>query len=196
MARIEGVPKASAPLMVRIGYFFTRRHIARLTGRQPEQMMEPLEMYAHIPTLFRAYGNLEQASAKLHHLHKRHKALAELKTSTLVHCEYCIDIGSQISRRWGLTDLELLALNDYRTSELFTDLDKLVLDYAVGLSRTPADVSEELFSELRGHFDEAQLVELTYIVALGNLRARFNIGLGIGSAGFSEGMVCALPSRR
>jgi hypothetical protein len=46
-------------------------------------MMAPLEMYAHIPGLFRAYGGLEQATAKLHHLDKRYKALAELKAAIL-----------------------------------------------------------------------------------------------------------------
>jgi 4-carboxymuconolactone decarboxylase len=45
---------------------------------------------------------------------------------------------------------------------------------------------------LREHFEEAQLVELTYVVALENLRGHFNLALGIGAAGFSEGMVCAV----
>jgi alkylhydroperoxidase family enzyme len=45
----------------------------------------------------------------------------------------------------------------------------------------------------RQHFDVPQMVELTHIVALENLRARFNLALDIGSARFSEGMVCALP---
>jgi len=49
------------------------------------------------------------------------------------------------------------------------------------------------FDALRSHFDVPQLVEMTHIIALENLRARFNLALGIGSAGFSEGMVCALP---
>jgi 4-carboxymuconolactone decarboxylase len=103
-------------------------------------------------------------------------------------------LGSQISRRWGLSDAELLALPSYRSSALFTDLDKLVLDYAVGTSRTPAEVSDALVARLRKHFDDAQLVELTHLIALENLRGRFNLALGIGAAGFSEGMVCAVPA--
>jgi alkylhydroperoxidase family enzyme len=105
-----------------------------------------------------------------------------------------IDLGSQVARRSGLSDEQLLALPAYRTSPHFTDLEKLVLDYAVGMSRTPAAVSDALFAELRRHFDDAQLVELTFGNALGNLRARFNAALGIGAAGFSEGMVCAVPA--
>jgi 4-carboxymuconolactone decarboxylase len=151
-------------------------------------------MYAHVPGLLRGFARLEQATARLHRVDKRLRALAELKAATLTHCEYCIDLGSQISRRWGLSDAELLALPSYRSSALFTDLDKLVLDYAVGTSRTPAEVSDALVARLRKHFDDAQLVELTHLIALENLRGRFNLALGIGAAGFSEGMVCAVPA--
>src|SRR5438132_4794266 len=117
-----------------------------------------------------------------------------MKAATLTNCEYCIDLGSQISRRWGLSDEELLALPSYQTSALFSDLDKLVLEYAVGMSRTPVEVSDELFAALREHFDDAQLVELTHVIALEHMRGRFNLALGIGAAGFSEGMVCAVPA--
>ncbi len=193
MARIAGVSSRDAGLGVKLVFFFTRRSIARLTGREPERMIEPLEMYAQVPGLLRGYGGLEQATAKLHRLDKRLKALAELKAATLTNCEYCIDLGSRIARRWGLSDEELLALPGYRASGLFTDLEKLVLDYAVGMSRTPVAVSDALFAKLREHFDDAQLVELTCLIALENLRGRFNLALGIDAAGFSEGMVCALP---
>jgi hypothetical protein len=69
-----------------------------------------------------------------------------------------------------------------------------VLDYAVGMSGTPGEVSDALFAEMRKHFDDAQLVELTHLIALENMRGRFNLALGIGAAGFSEGMLCAVPA--
>jgi len=194
MARIQGVSSAQGGLYIRIAYHFTRRSIAKLTGRKTERMIEPLEMYAHVPVLFKGYAKLEQATAKLHHIDKRLHALAELKAATLTHCEYCIDMGSAISRQWGLTDEELLALPAYQTSPLFSELDKLVLDYAVGVSRTPVDVPDQLFDKLRQHLDASQLVELTHHIALENMRGRFNLALGIGSAGFSDGMVCAVPA--
>jgi 4-carboxymuconolactone decarboxylase len=193
MARISGVPARQAGIYVKLAYYFTRRSLRRLTGRELAGMIEPIEMYAHVPGLLRGYAGLEQATAKLHRLDRRHRALAELKAATVVQCEYCIDMGSEVSRQWGLRDEELLALPSYRTSELFSELDKLVLDYATGMSRTPVEVTDELFASLRRHFDEAQLIELTHIVALENLRGRFNLGLGIGASGFSEGKVCAVP---
>jgi 4-carboxymuconolactone decarboxylase len=193
MTRIVGIPASKARPYVRLIYFFTRRSLAQLTGSQPEGIIEPLQMYAHVPSLLKGYAKLEQATAKLHGLDRRLHALAELKAATLTHCEYCIDMGSQVSRRWGLSDEELLALPAYRTSPRFSDLDKLVLDYAVAMSRTPVEVSDELVSKLRQHLADDQLVELTHHIALENMRGRFNLALGIGAAGFSEGMVCAVP---
>jgi alkylhydroperoxidase family enzyme len=197
MARIKGVAARDGGLRVRLAYLFTRRSIARLAGRQPDRMLEPLQMYAYVPGLLNAYGKLEQATARLHRLDQRISDLAELKAATLVSCEYCIDLGSQVARRRsGLTDEQLLALPRYRDSDLFTEAEKLVMDYAVAMSRTPTDVPDELFARLREHFDETQMVELTHIIALENLRGRFNLAFGIGAAGFSEGMVCALPDTR
>jgi AhpD family alkylhydroperoxidase len=194
MARIDGISAHAAGLYTRIAYFFTRRSIAQITGREPDDIIEPLKMYAHIPDLLRGYAGLEQATAKLHQLDKRTRYLAELKAATLTNCEYCIDLGSQAARRIGLRDDELLALPFYRTNPLFTDIEKLVMDYAVAMSRTPVDVPDELFATLKQYFNDAQIVELTHVIALENLRGRFNLALGIGAAGFSEGMVCAVPT--
>jgi AhpD family alkylhydroperoxidase len=139
------------------------------------------------------YGKIEQATAEQDRVDGRLKVLAGLKAATLTNCEFCVDLGSQVARLSGLSDEQLLALPRYRESGLFTDLEKLVLDYAVGMSRTPVEVPDDLFAALREHFDEAQLVELTSAIALENMRGRFNLALGVGVAGFSEGMVCAVP---
>jgi AhpD family alkylhydroperoxidase len=196
MSRIEGVSGKRAGPFTRLTLWFARRKTAQLTGRSPAGMtgmIEPTEAYAHIPQLMLGYGMLEQATAKLDRVEERVKVLAEMKAATLTHCEWCIDIGSQIARRAGVSDEQLLALPRYRESELFDDLEKLVLDYAVGMSRTPVSVSDELFRKLQSHFDEAQLVELTNVIALENMRGRFNLALGIGAAGFCDGTVCAVP---
>ena len=193
MARIAGVPVRRAGLRVKLVYFFTRRTFVRLTGRAPERVIEPLEIYAHVPGLLRGYGRLEQATAKLRRLDWRLQVVAELMATTLIHCEFCIDLASQIARRSGLSDEQLLALPQYRDSDLFTDLEKLVMAYAVGMTRTPAQVPDALFAQLRQHLDEGQLVELTHHIALENLRGRFNVAFAVGAAGFSEGMVCTAP---
>ncbi len=194
MTRIAGVSARKAGPLVKVVYGFTRRGLAQLAGRDLQHMLEPLEIYAQTPKVLLSYAALEWATAGLHRLNSRLRCLAELKAATLTHCEYCIDLGSQAARLTGISDEQLLALPRYSDSDLFTDLEKLVLDYAVGMSRTPVDVPEALFDRLRKHFDEAQLVELTHVIALENLRGRFNMALGIGAAGFSDRMVCAIPA--
>jgi AhpD family alkylhydroperoxidase len=193
MPRLNGVSDRDAGPGAKIAFFFTKRKLAKMTGLETAGMLEPLRMYAHIPRLLNAYGRLEQAESKLDILSPRHRALAELKSATTVRCEYCIDLGSQIARQWGLTDEELLALSDYQNASCFSDLDKLILEYATAISRTPVEVSDRLFDALRAHFDTPQLVGLTHVITLGNLRARFNVALDIGSSGFSGNRVCALP---
>ena len=195
MARIPGVSPREAESEVAGTLGYAREMMAQLAGRPTERGAEPLGLLAHAPELLRGCLAHQQAAAEANRVPTRLKHLAELKAATLTNCEYCIDLGSQISRRAGLSDELLLALPFYRTSPLFTELEKLVLDYAVAVTRTPVDVSDELFAQLREHFDEAQLVELTHAIALENLYGRFNLALGIGAAGFSEGMVCAIPER-
>ena len=192
MKRIEG---AGSGLVARVALRLARRKTRQIAGAETERMIEPLEAYAHLPSLILGYGALEEATGRLHRVDHRVKVLAELKAATLTQCEYCIDIGSQIAARAGITEDQLLALPRYRDSELFDELEKLVLDYAVGMSSTPVDVSDELFGQLRARFDDAQIVELTNIIALENMRGRFNLALGIGSSGFREGLVCAVPDR-
>ena len=193
MSRLQGVSDRDAGLGAKIAFFFTRRKLAQMAGLETAGMLEPLRLYAHIPRLLSAYGKLEQVESKLDILTPRHRALAELKAATTVRCQYCIDLGSQIARQWGITDEELLAMANYRNAACFSDVDKLILEYATAMSRTPVEVTDQLFDALRVHFDTPQLVGLTHVINLGNMRARFNIALGIGSSGFSANRVCALP---
>ena len=61
------------------------------------------------------------------------------------------------------------------------------------MTHTPVEVPDPLFRSLRENFTEAQLVELTAIIAWENYRARFNHAFGLEAEGFSEGAYCALP---
>jgi alkylhydroperoxidase family enzyme len=63
-----------------------------------------------------------------------------------------------------------------------------VLDLAAGMAATPAVVSEVLFVDLQRHFTDAQLVELSSDIAMGNMRSRFNRAFLCRPAGFSEGV--------
>ena len=192
MSRIDTPPNSPlSKLLVRLA----RRSVRKLTGADLDGGVGPVEAYGLAPRLLLAYGLFEQATAGLHRVPHRLKTLAELKAATMSTCPYCIDIGSEIARRSGISDDELLALADHRGSDRFDDTEKLVLDYATGMSSTPVSVPDELFAQLRRRFDDAQIVELTNMIALENMRGRFNHALGFESTGFSEGRVCAIPQR-
>jgi alkylhydroperoxidase family enzyme len=185
MTRIDGVPARKAGPLVRLAYRMSRRQLGR--------DVDPVAVYAHAPRLLVGYGMFEQATAKQHEVDERLKVLAELKAGALVNCEFCSDIGSALAREAGITEEQLLALPRYRESDAYTALERLVLDYATAISRTPATVTDELFAAIRGHFTERQLVELTNVIALENMRARFNCAFDMTPGGFSEGMVCVAP---
>ena len=98
-----------------------------------------------------------------------------------------------MSRKQGITEDKLIALADFESSAVLSDLEKLVIRYAVGMTATPVEVSDELFNRLRHNFTSAQLVELTSAIAWENYRARFDHAFGIESEGFSKGAFCPLP---
>jgi AhpD family alkylhydroperoxidase len=197
MARIDGVQQADAGVKVKLVYWFMRKGMTKLTGRAPaggRSGIEPIEVWAHQPKLLGGMGKFQQAVRKAQTVDERVKNLVELKGAQMIGCEFCVDLGSQICRNAGFSDAELLALPRYRRSDLFTEREKLALDYTVAVMRTPVEVTDELFTAVKDHFTDAQLVEITALLTVVNLD-RFNAAFGIGSAGFSEGMVCVPPDR-
>jgi alkylhydroperoxidase family enzyme len=196
MARIEGVSKSQASPMVKLVYRFGPKAMRKMTGRDPRtgSGLEPIEIWALQPKMMIGMGRFNQAVRKGKSVDERIKNLVELKGAQLIGCEFCVDLGSQICRNSGFSDEELLAIPRYQSSDLFTDREKTALDYAVAVMRTPVEVSDELFARMRSYFDERQLVEITALLTLVNLD-RFNAAFKIGSAGFSDGLVCVPPDR-
>jgi AhpD family alkylhydroperoxidase len=153
-----------------------------------------MEIWAHQPKMMVGMGRFNQAVRKGKTVDERIKNLVELKGAQMIGCEYCVDLGSQICRNSGLSDEELLALPRYGQSDLFSEREKLALDYTVAVMRTPVEVTDDLFDQMKKQFSAEQLVEITAHLTLVNLD-RFNAAFAIGSAGFSEGMVCVPPDR-
>jgi 4-carboxymuconolactone decarboxylase len=106
-----------------------------------------------------------------------------------------MDIGSAVGRDLGITEEQLRDLPAYKVSTLFSPLEKLVIEYAERMTTTPVTVSDELFGALKQHLNEAQLVELTGIIAWENFRARFNHAFGLEAQNFSQGTYCVLPAK-
>ncbi|MBJ7518222.1 MAG: carboxymuconolactone decarboxylase family protein [Solirubrobacteraceae bacterium] len=186
MARIEPVPATTRRPLTRLTFAMARR---RFAGKVPE----PMRVAARHPQIYRSYLGMEMGLDKASKVEFRLKELASIKAAAMTGCEYCIDIGSWFGREHGVTEQQLLDLPRYRESPAFDEVERLVLDLAVGMTRTPVDVSEQLIEDLREHFTDEQVVELCGAIAVEQYRARFNWALGIGSEGYSEGAVCARP---
>ena len=196
MARIQGVPEKQAGPIVRLVYRLMRRGVKKMTGREAAHGdgIEPIAIWAHQPKMMSGMGKFQGAVRKGNTVDERLKYMVELKGAQMIGCEYCVDLGSQICRNSGFSDAELLALPRYRHSDLFTEREKLALDYTVAVMRTPVAVTDDLFARMKEQFTDVQLVEITAMLTVINLD-RFNAAFGVGSAGFSDGMVCVAPDR-
>ncbi|MCP2279778.1 carboxymuconolactone decarboxylase family protein [Nocardia amikacinitolerans] len=172
------------------------RNHARAMRRAKRHRMDLVGWLARRPQLLASTAFYETMSIFANRLDPRLKDLAELKTAGLVNCEFCLDIGSAIAQTSGLTERQITDLPRYRTSDAYTELEKLVIAYAEAITATPAIDLDELRERLLNHLTKAQLAELAAAIAWENQRARLNQALGVRPTGMAEGMACAIPESR
>ena len=86
-----------------------------------------------------------------------------------------------MSSELGVSDEKILALDEYATSPLYEEKERVALEYADRMTKTDQDVDDELFSRLRLFFEEDALVELTAAIAWENSSSKFNRALRIPS---------------
>jgi alkylhydroperoxidase family enzyme len=187
MARIQGLSDDE------VG--FVTRRIFRMAAGAMGRVPDPLRIMARSGGTMWGAGLFQTAFERADRVDRKLKTLACLKAASLIGCVFWLDINSAVGKEEGITEAQLRDLSEHASSDVFSPLEKRVLDYAVALSRTPATVSDELFSALRTDFDEEQLVELTAMISWENFRARFNRGFDVAEQGYSEGAFCAIPER-
>jgi AhpD family alkylhydroperoxidase len=176
------------------GFDPVRRMVYRSARRMYGRVLEPAQVVAHHRPLLLGYSAMSLAFERYARvLPQRLRNLAMLRAAQLVGCEWCLDFGSKLAVDGGVPEDDLRELALWRESPRFDDLDRLVLEYAEAMTRTPVDVDDELFARLREHFDERAIVELTMAIALENLHARSNWAFGLEGAGYSEGTYCVRP---
>jgi alkylhydroperoxidase family enzyme len=103
-----------------------------------------------------------------------------------------VDFGYWLSVEDGLDPRKVQDVPRWRDSPVFTPLERDVLEYAEAMSQTPPSVDDALVQALRTELSEAQLVELTMMIAVENQRSRFNAALGLTSQGFKDR--CEIPA--
>jgi alkylhydroperoxidase family enzyme len=119
------------------------------------------------------------------------KDLAVIAAAASIRCS-CVDLGyweSTTTRR--VVAERIRAIPDWQDSEVFTGLERLVMLYAEAMTITPPLVTGDLVARLREHLAEAELVELTVIIAAENMRSRMDAALGPSAQGSEDS--CDLP---
>jgi AhpD family alkylhydroperoxidase len=153
---------------------------------------DPLAAMAHHPGVLVTDAGFEMSLARWHRLDRTLKSLAVMASAVAIGCSWCVDFGYWISSQEGVDPDKLRAVPTWRDSDVFTDLERQVMAYAEAVTATPPAVTDEMVAGLRRELDDAQLVELTMMVAVENVRSRFNSALGLTSQGFRDR--CELPA--
>ncbi|WRZ95773.1 carboxymuconolactone decarboxylase family protein [Streptomyces sp. NBC_01007] len=152
---------------------------------------EPVEVVWHSPEV--ATSNLEfsarvgewdAADASL-------KSFAHMAVAAKVGCSWCLDIGYFQAQNQNLDLVKASQVPRWRESEVFTPLERDVLEYAEAMTDTPLTVTDELYAGLLDRLGPAAMVELTAFIAFTNMATRNNNANGIESQGFSD--ACEIP---
>ncbi|WP_328467556.1 carboxymuconolactone decarboxylase family protein [Streptomyces sp. NBC_00448] len=174
------VPKAELPADV-------REKMTELLGTVPE----PVEVTWHSPRIAqdnlefgRMAGRWDAADASL-------KTFAHMAVAAQVGCSWCLDIGYFQAQNQDLDLAKASQVPRWRESDVFTPLERDVLEYAEAMTVTPPTVTDELSARLLDRLGPAAMVELTVVIAFANLATRSNTALGIESQGYSA--ACEVP---
>jgi alkylhydroperoxidase family enzyme len=174
------VPKAELPTEL-------RESMIRQVGTVPE----PVEVTWHNPKVAEANlafgGSVGQWDAADESL----KSFAHMAVAAQVGCSWCLDLGYFQAQNQNLDLAKASQVPRWRESEVFTPLERDVLEYAEAMTNTPPTVTDELSASLLERLGPAALVELTVFIGFANLSTRCNTAHGITSQGYSD--ACEIP---
>jgi AhpD family alkylhydroperoxidase len=183
MARISLDPPKT--VSYRIGTRFARRRYG--------MMLDSVAVMGHNMKVGRSYALFELGVERWRTLDRGLKDLAVMAAAASIGCAWCLDFGYwEATMRHKVPAEKIRAVPNWRDSDVFTELERLVLAYAEAMTDTPPTVTDEMVARLRRHLSEAEVVELTAIVAVENLRSRINSALGLTAQGFKDR--CEIPA--
>jgi alkylhydroperoxidase family enzyme len=152
---------------------------------------EPVEVAWHNPNVAQGslaiggqVGDWDTADENL-------KSFAHMAVAAQVGCSWCLDIGYFGAQNRNLDLAKASQVPRWRESDVFTPLERDVLEYAEAMTNTPPTVTDELSARLLGRLGPAAMIELTAFIAFSNMATRNNVALGIESQGFSA--ACEIP---
>lgn len=148
-------------------------------------------VYWHHRPVLKAVLGFERKVSRWDRLDPHLKSYAQLASAGVIGCSWCLDFGYFLAHDEGLDLAKVREVPRWRESDVFTPLERDVLEYAEAMSTTPLGVTDEMVVRLVDQLGTAAVVELTQMVALENMRSRFNSAAGLQSQGYSD--VCELP---
>lgn len=158
-----------------------KRFSKKLFGDVPE----PVGVYWHNTPVLKFYFGLGQKSQKWHECDENLKSLAHMAVAALVGCTWCLDFGYFMAHNEGLDEAKAREVPRWRESNVFTSLERDVMEYAEAMSQTPPTVTDELSARLLEALGAPALVELSAFIALANVYTRTNVAFGIEAQGLA-----------
>jgi len=152
---------------------------------------EPVEVTWHNPKVAQAALEFGAKIAAWDAADESLKTFAHMAVAAQVGCSWCLDINYFQAQNQKLDLVKASQVPRWRESDVFTPLEREVLEYAEAMTNTPPTVTDELSARLLEQLGPAELVELTACIAFANLTTRSNTALGITSQGFSD--ACEIP---
>jgi alkylhydroperoxidase family enzyme len=157
----------------------------KLSKRQFGEVPDPLGVMWHNRPVLKAYLSVGGRAAKWRACDPSLKTFAHMAVAALVGCSFCLDLGYFQAHNENLDLDKAREVPRWRESDVFTPLERDVLEYAEAMTHTPPTVTDELSAKLLEALGAPALVELTGYIALANLWTRTNTAFGIESQGFA-----------
>jgi alkylhydroperoxidase family enzyme len=176
-----------APLTGVFG-LIVKRFSKKLLGEVPE----PLGVYFHNRPVLKTFLAVSSKAQKWSACDENLKSFAHMAVAAQVGCSWCLDFGFFHAHNEGLDERKASQVPVWRTSEVFTPLERDVLEFAEAMTASPPTVTDDQFAGLLEQLGEPAMVELTTQIALANLYTRSNVAMGIESQGFSSACEFAL----
>jgi alkylhydroperoxidase family enzyme len=159
--------------------------VKKMTRKMLGEVPEAAEVMWQHPAVFKDTMGLSRKVEKWNQCDENLKSFAHMAAVSLVGCGFCLDLGYFMAHNKGLDEAKAREVPRWRDSDVFTPLERDVMEYAEAMTQTPPAVTDELSARLLKALGAPALVELTAVVALANLPSRMNTALGIESQEFS-----------
>ena len=159
--------------------------LKKMSKKMVGEVPEALGVMWHNRPVLRVSMGFGQKATKWNKCDKDLKSYAHMAAVSLIGCSFCLDLQFFQAHNEGLDEAKAREVPRWRESDVFTPLERDVMEYAEAMSQTPPTVTDELSARLLEHLGAPAMVELTAIVALANMMARSNVALGIETQGFS-----------